>query len=178
MDRFSQTGYESRVHRLEACVCVVGAGPAGLVVAHRLLSAGASCILLERSSSEALCQRAKAGMLEHRSVQALARHGLAAPILERGTTNGLVEICVDGTRQAFDDAALTGGHGHHVYPQHLLVRAWADQLLARRVPASSRARRAAPCAWNARRWCWRRAPAASSFRPTSRATTTRIRFAG
>jgi p-hydroxybenzoate 3-monooxygenase len=130
MDRFSQTGYESRVHRLEACVCVVGAGPAGLVVAHRLLSAGVSCILLERSSSEALCQRAKAGMLEHRSVQALARHGLAAPILERGTTNGMVEICVDGTRQAFDYAALTGGRGHYVYPQHLLVRAWADQLLA------------------------------------------------
>jgi p-hydroxybenzoate 3-monooxygenase len=118
------------VHRLEACVCVVGAGPAGLVVAQRLLAAGVSCIVLERSSSEALCQRAKAGMLEHRSVRALDAHGLAAPILERGTTNGVVEFCVDGARQAFDYAALTGGRGHSVYPQHLLVRAWADQLLA------------------------------------------------
>jgi len=130
MDRFSQTGYESRVDRLRACVCVVGAGPAGLVVAHRLLAAGVSCIVLERSSSEALLQRTKAGMLEHRSVQALRPHGLAAPILERGTTNGVVEICVDGARQVFDYAALTGGHGHYVYPQHLLVRAWADQLVA------------------------------------------------
>lgn len=69
-------------------------------------------------------------MLEHRSVQALRAHGLAAPILERGTTNGVVEICVDGARQVFDYAALTGGHGHYVYPQHLLVRAWADQLVA------------------------------------------------
>jgi p-hydroxybenzoate 3-monooxygenase len=118
------------VQRLEASVCVVGAGPAGLVVAHRLLAAGVPCIVLERLSSEALSLRAKAGMLEHRSVQALAAHGLAAPILERGTTNGVVEICVDGARQAFDYAALTGGHGHYVYPQHLLVRAWADQLLA------------------------------------------------
>jgi p-hydroxybenzoate 3-monooxygenase len=118
------------VHRLEACVCVVGAGPAGLVVAHRLLAAGVSCIVVERSSSEALCQRAKAGMLEHRSVRALDAHGLAAPILERGTTNGVVEFCVDGVRQAFDYAALTGGRGHFVYPQHLLVRAWVDQLQA------------------------------------------------
>src|SRR5262245_9168386 len=69
-------------------------------------------------------------MLEHRSVQALAPHGLAAPILQHGTTNGVVEICVDGARHVFDYAALTGGHGHYVYPQHLLVRAWADQFVA------------------------------------------------
>ena len=130
MDRFSQTGYESEVDRLRACVCVVGAGPAGLAVAHRLLAAGVSCVVLERVSSEALCARAKAGMLEHRCVQALRAHGLAAPILEHGTTNGVVEICVDGARHVFDYAALTGGRGHHVYPQHLLVRAWADQLVA------------------------------------------------
>ena len=47
--------------------------PAGLVVAHRLLRSGVSCIVLERLSSEALSLRAKAGMLEHRTVQALAR---------------------------------------------------------------------------------------------------------
>src|SRR5688572_11626692 len=69
-------------------------------------------------------------MLEHRSVRALDAHGLATPILERGTTNGVVEFCVDGARHVFDYGALTGGRGHHVYPQHLLVRAWADQLLA------------------------------------------------
>lgn len=110
---------------------MVGAGPAGLALAHRLLGAGLSCIVLERQSSEALSLRAKAGMLEHRTVQALAPHGLAAPILEQGTTNGVVEICVEGARHLFDYAALTGGRGHSVYPQHLLVRAWADQLSAR-----------------------------------------------
>ena len=109
---------------------MVGAGPAGLVVAHRLLQARVSCVVLERQSSEALSLRAKAGMLEHRTVQALGPHGLAAPILERGTTNGVVEICVEGARHLFDYAALTGGRGHYVYPQHLLVRAWADQLAA------------------------------------------------
>jgi p-hydroxybenzoate 3-monooxygenase len=109
---------------------VVGAGPAGLVVAQRLRQANVSCLLLERSSADKLCSRAKAGMLEHRSVRALAEVGLAAPILERGTTNGVVELCVGGQRRVFDYAALTGGHGHHVLSQHLLVRAWADALLA------------------------------------------------
>jgi p-hydroxybenzoate 3-monooxygenase len=118
------------VERLEANVCVLGAGPAGLVVAHRALSAGLSCIVVERMSSPALSLRAKAGMLEHRTVQALLPHGLAAPILERGTTNGVVEFCVDGVRHVFDYAALTGGRGHYVFPQHLLVRAWVDQLVA------------------------------------------------
>jgi p-hydroxybenzoate 3-monooxygenase len=109
---------------------VVGAGPAGLVVANRLLQAGVSCVVIERQSSEALCARAKAGMLEHRSVQALEGCGLAAAIVERGTRNGVVEFRVDGAGHVFEYAALTGGRGHFVYPQHLLVRAWADLLLA------------------------------------------------
>ncbi len=119
------------VERLRTDVCVVGAGPAGLVVAQRLLQANVPTIVLERSSSEQLCARAKAGMLEHRSVEALRAAGLAGPILERGTTNGVVELCVDGARHIFDYAALTGGRGHFVFPQHLLVRAWADALLAK-----------------------------------------------
>jgi p-hydroxybenzoate 3-monooxygenase len=118
------------VERFEANVCVLGAGPAGLVVAHRALAAGLSCIVVERMGSAALSLRAKAGMLEHRTVEALLPHGLAAPILERGTTNGVVEFCVDGIRHVFDYAGLTGGRGHYVFPQHLLVRAWVDQLVA------------------------------------------------
>jgi len=118
------------VKRLEADVCVVGAGPAGLVVAQRLLQAQVGCVVLERLGAAELCARAKAGMIEHRSVQALASSGLAAPILEHGSSNGVVEFRLNGAGRVFDYAALTGGRGHYVYPQHLLVRAWADALLA------------------------------------------------
>lgn len=128
---FDKLGTTGAVERVEADVCVVGAGPAGLVVAHRLLQARVSCVVLERLSSQALCQRARAGMLEDRSVRALEAVGLARPILERGATNGVVELRVHGERRVLDYAALTGGRGHFVYPQHLLVRAWADEYLAR-----------------------------------------------
>jgi p-hydroxybenzoate 3-monooxygenase len=98
-------------------------------VAHRLLDAGVSCSVIERLDSESLSVRAKAGMIEHRSVQALRPSGLAAPILERGTTNGVVELRVNGEGHVFDYAALTGGRGHFVFPQHLLVQAWAERLI-------------------------------------------------
>jgi p-hydroxybenzoate 3-monooxygenase len=119
------------VERREAEVCIVGAGPAGLVVAHRLQQARVPFIVVEQLSSGTLSARAKAGMIEQRTVRALTAHGLAAPILEQGTTNGVTEICLDGQRRAFDYAALTGGCGHHVYPQHRLVQAWADSLIER-----------------------------------------------
>jgi p-hydroxybenzoate 3-monooxygenase len=102
-----------------------------LGVAHRLLDTGVSCIVVERLSSDGLCARAKAGMLEHRSVLALEAVGLAEPISKNGGTNGVVEFCVNGVRHAFNYAALTGGRGHYVYPQHLLVRAWMDEFIAK-----------------------------------------------
>ena len=118
------------MERLEAEVCIVGAGPAGLVVAQRLLEAGVPWVLLERAPSEALCSSAKAGMLEHRTVLNLSA-SLAAPILRDAATNGVVEFRVGGAGRVFDYAAWTGGRGHFVYPQHLLVRAWAERLLER-----------------------------------------------
>jgi p-hydroxybenzoate 3-monooxygenase len=118
------------MERLEAAVAIVGAGPAGLVVALRLLQSNVSCVVVERLAAEALTVRARAGMIEHRSVEALKPSGLAAPILEHGGTNGIVEFRAHGRGRVFEYAALTGGRGHFVYPQHLLVRAWADQLIA------------------------------------------------
>lgn len=111
-------------------VCVVGAGPAGLVVAQLLQTAGISCVVLERQEAGDLRARTKAGMIEDRTVELLRPHGLAAPILERGTRIGMCEFRADGEAFVLDYAALCDGRGHYIYPQQELVGDWAEALAA------------------------------------------------
>jgi p-hydroxybenzoate 3-monooxygenase len=106
----------------------VGAGPAGLVVAQCLQQAGVACVVIEQLSLDQLCLKTKAGMIEHQTVQALAAVDLAAPILEHGGRNGVLEFRVDGKPLVFDYAALTGGQGHYVFPQQLLVHSWLSNF--------------------------------------------------
>ena len=70
---------------LQTEVCVVGAGPAGLVSALLLQQSEIPCIVLERLSQDAFRRRAGAGLIEHRTVQLLklARAGGADPAARR-----------------------------------------------------------------------------------------------
>jgi p-hydroxybenzoate 3-monooxygenase len=111
-------------------VCVVGAGPAGLAVAHLLQQAKISFVVLERQEAERLRGRMKAGMIEQRTLELLKPHGLAETILARGSRIGGCEFRVDGQALVLDYAALCGGRGHYIYPQQELVGDWAEQLLA------------------------------------------------
>jgi p-hydroxybenzoate 3-monooxygenase len=113
----------------DALVCVVGAGPAGLAVAHLLRQGGVSCVVLERNEADGLRARMKAGMIEHRTVELLRPHGLAETILSRGARLGTCEFRADGEAFVLDYAALCGGRGHHIYAQQELVGDWADELL-------------------------------------------------
>ena len=110
-------------------VCIVGAGPAGLAVAHLLQRAGISFVVLERERADRLRARMKAGMIEHRTVELLKPHGLAEAILSRGTRIGTCEFRADGEAFVLDYAALCGGRGHYIYPQQELVGDWAEELL-------------------------------------------------
>jgi p-hydroxybenzoate 3-monooxygenase len=115
----------------DTVVCVVGAGPAGLVVAHLLEQAGISCVVLERQDATGLRARVKAGLIELRTVELLEPHGLAGTIVERGARNGVCEFRADGEGFVLDYGALCGGRGHYVYPQQELVGDWAESLIAR-----------------------------------------------
>jgi p-hydroxybenzoate 3-monooxygenase len=112
-------------------VCIVGAGPAGLVTAHLLHQAGVPFVLLERQQADQLRVRVKAGMIEHRTVELLQRHGLAGPILGGGLRVGRCEFRTGGQAFLLDYAGLCGGRGHFIYPQHDLVADWAGELLDR-----------------------------------------------
>ncbi len=111
-------------------VCIVGAGPAGLVTAHLLHQAGVPFVVLERQRADGLRTRVKAGMIEHRTVELLRRYGLADPILRAGLRVGRCEFRADGQAFLLDYAALCGGRAHYIYPQHDLVADWAGELAA------------------------------------------------
>ena len=111
-------------------VGVVGAGPAGLLAANLLVRAGLDCAVFERLSEDAARARARAGLIEARTVGLLDRHGLSDGLRMRGLTSGACEFRRGGVRHVFDYAELTDGVRHHVYPQQLLVADLIEELRA------------------------------------------------
>ncbi|MBH1932986.1 4-hydroxybenzoate 3-monooxygenase [Streptomyces sp. AV19] len=103
-------------------VAIVGAGPAGLVLACVLLRAGISVEIVERQSREAVERRARAGLVEHRVVEYLRAHRLADGLVAHGVQHGWCDFLSLGERLRVDYAAHTGGAAHWVYPQQFLVR--------------------------------------------------------
>ncbi|MEO3765123.1 FAD-dependent monooxygenase [Streptomyces sp. B5E4] len=108
--------------RVRTQVAVVGAGPAGLVLANVLLRAGVDVAVVERRSRAEVERRARAGLVEHRVVEYLRAHGLADRLLAEGTRHGWCDFLCTGRLLRFDYGAQSGGVRHWVYPQQLLVR--------------------------------------------------------
>jgi p-hydroxybenzoate 3-monooxygenase len=102
-------------------VAIVGAGPAGLVLAHLLHLRGIDSVVLERQTREHVERRIRAGVLEHGTVRLLRETGLAGRLdRERMVHHGL-ELLFDRTGHRID---LTGLAGREItiYGQHELVK--------------------------------------------------------
>jgi p-hydroxybenzoate 3-monooxygenase len=121
-------------------VAIVGAGPAGLVLAHLLGQAGIPFIVAERQTYPDLGRRPKAGLIEYRTVQQLRAVGIAGTVLDFTARNHQCEFRTPAGSAVLDYGALTGGRPHYLYPQHQLVRRVAEPLMA-----GGRATRARSC---------------------------------
>ncbi|MFG2696037.1 FAD-dependent monooxygenase [Kitasatospora sp. NPDC048407] len=108
--------------RRTTTVAIVGAGPAGLVLAHVLHRAGITVTVHERLSRAAVESAARAGVLEHRVVEYLRALGLTDRLTAEGERHGRCEITCLGENVLVDYGALSGGIRHWVYPQQLLLR--------------------------------------------------------
>jgi p-hydroxybenzoate 3-monooxygenase len=112
-------------------VCIVGAGPAGLMLAHLLHREGVDSVVLEIRSREYVENRVRAGVLEQGTADLLR----AAGVGERMTREGLVHYGINlnfgGERHRIDFADLTGGKGITVYGQQEVVK----DLIAARLAA-------------------------------------------
>jgi len=72
-------------------VAIVGAGPAGTLLAHILAKAGIEHVVIERQSREHVLSRIRAGVLEWGTVETLRRYGLG----ERMDRDGHVHTSID-----------------------------------------------------------------------------------
>lgn len=104
-----------------ADVVVLGAGPAGLVLANVLQARGIDCVVLERATRDHVRTRARAGFLAANTVRILDRHGLADGLHRHGQTHGTCEFRTDDGRFRLDYGGLGLGERHTVYPQQALV---------------------------------------------------------
>lgn len=103
-------------------VGIVGAGPAGLTLGNLLRQAGIPCVVLERGTREHIETRPRAGVIEHRAVQMLTRHGLADRLLREADRHGVCEFRVEGRAHEVDYSSLYDGQTHYVYPQQEVVK--------------------------------------------------------
>ncbi|MPY95310.1 MAG: 4-hydroxybenzoate 3-monooxygenase [Acidimicrobiia bacterium] len=102
-------------------VGIVGAGPAGLVLANLLLDAGVDCVVLERQSRRHCETRVRAGLLEHPSVAFLVERGWGERLLAEGKAHEGTVLRFGGRSHRIPYAELAGGRPMHVYPQQELV---------------------------------------------------------
>ena len=102
-------------------VAIVGAGPAGLTLAHLLRLRGIDSVVIENRSREYVEHRIRAGVLEHGTVQLLTEAGLADRLHREGMVHEGVELLFDNEGHRIDFAALTG-KSITVYGQHEVVK--------------------------------------------------------
>jgi p-hydroxybenzoate 3-monooxygenase len=109
-------------------VGIVGAGPAGLLLAHLLARRGIGSRVLERSSREHVESRIRAGVLEQSTVDALHAAGLGERLAREGEVHHGIELRFGGSAHRIDFEALVPGHNITVYGQREVVR---DLIAAR-----------------------------------------------
>lgn len=102
-------------------VGIVGAGPAGLVLAHLLHLNGIDSVVVERQTRDHVEKRIRAGVLEHGTVDLLTAAGLADRLLRERMVHHGVELLFDRVGHRVPLTELTGRE-ITIYGQHELVK--------------------------------------------------------
>jgi p-hydroxybenzoate 3-monooxygenase len=109
-------------------VGIVGAGPAGLLLAHLLALHGIESVVVE-NRSRAYCEaRQRAGLLEAGTVELLRSAGLGKRMDAEGMEHGGIYLQFEGERHHLDFRSLTGGRWVTIYAQTEIVK---DMIAAR-----------------------------------------------
>ena len=103
-------------------VGIVGAGPAGLLLAHLLHLNGIDSVIVENRSRDYVIDRVRAGVLEQGTVDLMIAMGVGAGLCRAGLRHEGLYISFRGERHRIDLAGLTEGKAITVYGQNEVVR--------------------------------------------------------
>jgi p-hydroxybenzoate 3-monooxygenase len=109
-------------------VAIVGAGPAGLLLARLLACQGVDSVVLERRSREHVERRLRAGVLEQGTADLLRAAGVGERLDRKGLVHHGLYLQFDGERHRIPLSELTEGRAITVYGQHEVVK---DLIAAR-----------------------------------------------
>jgi p-hydroxybenzoate 3-monooxygenase len=103
-------------------VGIIGAGPAGLLLAHLLQLHGIDSVVLETRSREEIEATLRAGVLEQGTVDLLNESGVGERMRREGMPHEGVILRFGGRRHRIPLSELTGGRSITVYAQHEVIR--------------------------------------------------------
>lgn len=101
---------------------IIGAGPAGLLLAHLLHRAGIEAVILESRSREAIEGTIRAGVLEQWTVDLLIALGLGERLKREAHFHDGITLRFDRASHHLDFPDLTDGKRVTVYAQHEVIK--------------------------------------------------------
>ncbi|MFP7366035.1 4-hydroxybenzoate 3-monooxygenase [Corynebacterium callunae] len=98
-------------------VAIIGAGPAGLTLAHLLHLQGIESIVFEQRTRKEVEETVRAGILEQGTLNLMRETGVGARMEKEGDHDEAIDISINGERIRVPLTELTG-HKVAIYPQH------------------------------------------------------------
>ena len=112
-------------------IAIIGAGPAGMFLAHLLRLQGIDAVVVERRDRAYVEGRVRAGVLEQVTTDLMRQLGLADRLGREGLVHGGTNLSLDGRMFHINIAALTGGSTVTVYGQQEVMRDLFDAAESR-----------------------------------------------
>ena len=111
-------------------VGIIGAGPAGLMLARLLHLQGISSIIIENRSRDYIENRIRAGLIEHWATELLTDVGVGARMQVEGIQHWGINLGINGDLRRIDFKALVGKqvtiYGQQEVVKDLVARRLAD----------------------------------------------------
>jgi len=102
-------------------VAIIGAGPAGLLLAHLLSDAGIESVVIDQRTRDEIETTIRAGILEQGTVEILDESGASDRVRTVGHRHDGIELRFAGEGHRIDFAALVG-RGVWLFPQHEVLK--------------------------------------------------------